>query len=386
MKNESERRAIVRSARRRGGRRSAEQLPPLSPAMPDVAPAVFPGGATADGRVAQYLDDRFRARDVKVWPLSGDASTRRYYRVAVDGELSVLSLNPEPFDADQLSFVIIRHLMAGWGLPVPEIRDMEGALGILLLQDLGDLTLQEALKGARPAKRKELYRQALDQLVVLQREAAGAPQRAVCFQVAFDFEKLSWELHFFWKHFLEAYRKCDLSVEDRASVADGFHRLCAEIASWPRVMCHRDFHSRNLMSHAERLWWIDFQDARMGPVTYDLASLLRDSYVDLVAAGGPLVVLHLARQLQGRFLSRGLRRRPRRLRDRRAGHDGLCETAAVAHDQELDLAARALVVEPALHAHFLSHVAAEVGDANEAAHRSSSRWWARARRRPESSG
>jgi N-acetylmuramate 1-kinase len=259
-----------------------ERLPPLSPAMPDVAAAaVFPGGATPDGRVAQYLDDRFRSRDVKVWPLSGDASTRRYYRVAVDGELSVLSLNPEPFDADRLPFVVIRSLMAGWGLPVPEIRDMEGSLGILLLEDLGDLTLQEALKGAGPAKKKELYRQALDQLVVLQREAARAPQRAVCFQVAFDFEKLSWELHFFWKHFLEGYRKCDLSVEDRASIADGFHRLAAEIASWPRVMTHRDFHSRNLMSHQDRLWWIDFQDARMGPVTYDLASLLRDSYVDL---------------------------------------------------------------------------------------------------------
>ena len=116
---------------------------------------------------------------------------------------------------------------------------------------------------------------------MLQREAARAPQRAVCFQVAFDFEKLSWELHFFWKHFLEAYRKCDLSVEDRASIADGFHRLSAEIASWPRVLTHRDFHSRNLMSHDGRLCWIDLQDARMGPVTYDLASLLRDSYVDL---------------------------------------------------------------------------------------------------------
>jgi aminoglycoside/choline kinase family phosphotransferase len=282
VKSESERRAIVRSARRRGGRRSAEQLPPLSPAMPDVAAAaVFPGGATADGRVAEYLADRFGGRDVKVWPLSGDASTRRYYRIAVDGELSVLSLNPEPFDADQLPFVLIRNLMAGWGLPVPEIRDMEGSLGILLLEDLGDLTLQEALKGAGPAKKTELYRQALDQLVVLQREAARAPQRAVCFQVAFDFEKLSWELHFFWKHFLEGYRRCELSVEDRASIADGFHRLAAEIASWPRVMTHRDFHSRNLMSHEHRLWWIDFQDARMGPVTYDLASLLRDSYVEL---------------------------------------------------------------------------------------------------------
>ena len=70
-------------------------------------------------------------------------------------------------------------------------------------------------------------------------------------------------------------------MEDRASIADGFHRLSAEIASWPRVLSHRDFHSRNLMSHEGRLWWIDFQDARMGPATYDLASLLRDSYVDL---------------------------------------------------------------------------------------------------------
>jgi len=284
VKEDRERRAVVRSARRRGGRRSAEQLPPLSPAAPEMlAVPGFPADATPDVRVAQFLADRFGPRlgDVKVAALSGDASTRRYYRIAAGGEISVLSLYPEPFDADQLSFVVVRTLMAGWGLPVPAIRDLDGSLGILLLEDLGDLTLQEALKGARAAKKKELYRQAIDQLVVLQREAARAPQRAVCFQVAFDFEKLSWELHFFWKHFLEAYRKCDLTVEDRASIADGFHRLSAEIASWPRVLCHRDFHSRNLMSHDGRLCWIDFQDARMGPVTYDLASLLRDSYVDL---------------------------------------------------------------------------------------------------------
>jgi hypothetical protein len=88
-------------------------------------------------------------------------------------------------------------------------------------------------------------------------------------------------MHFFWKHFLEGYRRCDLSVEDRASMADGFHRLCAEISSWPRVLTHRDFHSRNLMSYGDALYWIDFQDARMGPAHYDLASLLRDSYVEL---------------------------------------------------------------------------------------------------------
>ncbi|HEV7503047.1 MAG TPA: phosphotransferase, partial [Vicinamibacteria bacterium] len=275
-----ERRSESRSTRPRRGRRGPEH-PPSPPVLP-VGPA-FPGDPTPDQRVSDFLAERYgrRVGELRVIPLSGDASSRRYYRVHDDDEQSVISLNPEPFDPEQLPFVVIRNLMAGWGLPVPEIRATDGARGILLQEDLGDLSLQESLKEASPSRREELYRQALDQLVVLQREAARAPQRAICFQIAFDFEKLSWEMHFFWKHFLEGYRKCDLSVEDRASLADGFHRLCAEISSWPRVLTHRDFHSRNLMSYGDRLFWIDFQDARMGPAHYDLASLLRDSYVEL---------------------------------------------------------------------------------------------------------
>jgi aminoglycoside/choline kinase family phosphotransferase len=276
----NERRTSPRSTRKRGGRRGPERPPP-PPALPP-GPS-FPGDPSPDERVESYLRDRYGARvsDVTVVPLSGDASTRRYYRVSDSERVSILSLNPEPFDPETLPFVVIRNLMAGWGLPVPEIVDADGQRGILLQEDLGDLSLQEALNNAGPERKQELYRQALDQLVVLQQQAASAPKRAVCFQIAFDFEKLSWELHFFWKHFLESYRKCDLTVEDRASIADGFHRLSAEIASWPRVLTHRDFHSRNLMSHGDQLYWIDFQDARMGPATYDLASLLRDSYVDL---------------------------------------------------------------------------------------------------------
>ena len=282
MSSGSERRMGARSARRRSGRRALER--PADPAAPaEAASAPFPRHPTPDTRVAEYMAQRFgeTADAGNVIPLSGDASMRRYYRVAHEGTTSVLSLYPEPFDPDRLSFLVVRNLMAGWGLPVPEVLDIEGPLGIVILEDLGDLTLQEALRGAGAARRTELYRQALDQLVVLQREAARAPQRAGCFQIAFDFEKLSWEMHFFWKHFLEGHRKHDLSVEDRASVADGFHRLCSEIASWPRVLTHRDFHSRNLMCHRDALFWIDFQDARMGPATYDLASLLRDSYVEL---------------------------------------------------------------------------------------------------------
>jgi aminoglycoside/choline kinase family phosphotransferase len=164
---------------------------------------------------------------------------------------------------------------------VPRVVDHDGPRGIVSQADLGDAPLQEALLDASPRDREALYREAIDELRLLQKESQKGPHRAPCFQIAFDIEKLSWELHYFQKHFLEGLLGRDLSVEDRSTLSEGFHRLSEEIASWPRVLCHRDFHSRNLMRHEERLYWIDFQDARMGPATYDLASLLRDSYVDL---------------------------------------------------------------------------------------------------------
>jgi aminoglycoside/choline kinase family phosphotransferase len=234
-----------------------------------------------DPRLQAFLRERFGEAPLEVVPLSGDASTRRYYRLREGDSTSILSLHVEAFEPDQQPFIVLRQLMAAWGLPVPLILDVDGPRGVLRLEDLGDLTLQEALRAASPAQREEFYRQAVDQLVTLQREAARGPQRAACFQIAFDIEKLSWELHYFLKHFLEGHRGANLSVEDRSVLSECFHRLCEEIASWPRVLCHRDYHSRNLMVHGEALFWIDFQDARMGPATYDLVSLLRDSYVEV---------------------------------------------------------------------------------------------------------
>jgi aminoglycoside/choline kinase family phosphotransferase len=243
----------------------------------------FPGRATPEERLAEFLQERFgeHAGDLAVVPLSGDASTRRYFRVQDGGETRVLSLYPEPFEPEDLGFRAVRELLAGYGLPVPVIIDHDGPRGLLVLEDLGDVTLQEALRTVSDDEREELYGQAVDHLVRLQREAERGPQRAACFQIGFDLEKLTWELHYFLKHFVEGHRGCDLTAEDRSALAEGFHRLCEEIAGWPRVLCHRDYHSRNLMLREGSLFWIDFQDARMGPATYDLGSLLRDSYVEL---------------------------------------------------------------------------------------------------------
>jgi aminoglycoside/choline kinase family phosphotransferase len=234
-------------------------------------------------RVREYVADREASAggELRFAPLSGDASTRRYFRLAGGEETFVLALYPEPFVAKELPFLGMRELLDGYGLAVPAVVDVDGARGVVLQEDLGDRTLQEVLKTASAARREELYLEAIDGIAALQHKAAEGSQRADCFQIAFDIEKLSWELHYFLKHYLEGHRRRELTVEDRATLSEAFHLLCQEIASWPRTLCHRDYHSRNLMLHQDRLYWIDFQDARMGPATYDLASLLRDAYVDV---------------------------------------------------------------------------------------------------------
>ena len=101
--------------------------------------------------------------------------------------------------------------------------------------------------------------------------------------IAFDVEKLTWELEFFVKHYLLAYKGVAASDSERDALRDEWSAIVQELAGDRRVLCHRDYHSRNLMWNDGSLYIIDFQDARMGPDTYDLASLLRDSYVDLTA-------------------------------------------------------------------------------------------------------
>jgi aminoglycoside/choline kinase family phosphotransferase len=170
-------------------------------------------------------------------------------------------------------------------VPVPAVLGHSDALGIIALQDLGDVTLQAHLGAASPAEHDALYRQAITLIATLQRRGAElASPDYLPYGIAFDVEKLTWELQFFTRHFLEAYRGATLTTEDRAALADEYAAIAGELSAEPRVLCHRDYHSRNLMLHHGTLHIIDFQDARMGPDTYDLVSLLRDSYVDFSEA------------------------------------------------------------------------------------------------------
>ena len=252
-------------------------------------------------RVQAYLE-RARVPSPRVVTLTGDASDRRYFRILTPGTPSsfVLAAYATPFDYDALPFVNVARLLAAMPVPVPAIVGHAGDLGMIALEDLGDVTLQAHLGAAPATDHAALYREAVSLIEVLQRRGRELADPAYLpYSVSFDVEKLTWEFDFFIKHFLEAYRGVVFPPADREALRSECAAIVAELAAEPRVLCHRDYHSRNLMRHDGRLCIIDFQDARMGPDTYDLVSLLRDSYVDLPdAAIEELLAYFLA--LQGR--------------------------------------------------------------------------------------
>jgi hypothetical protein len=249
----------------------------------------------AQTRVQAYLDrSGLTARAARVVPLTGDASDRRYFRILVpDGPTTVLALHAGPIDYASLPFVNVAELLARMPVPIPAILDHADDLGVLVLEDLGDVTLQAHLGAAPVSEHIAHYRQAVAIIDVLQRRGAElASPEYLPYGIAFDVEKLGWELDFFAKHFLKAYRGIDLAPPTRAALAAEFRAIVEELAAERRVLCHRDYHSRNLMLHHGRLYAIDFQDARMGPDTYDLVSLLRDSYVDVPEETAESLITH----------------------------------------------------------------------------------------------
>jgi aminoglycoside/choline kinase family phosphotransferase len=233
--------------------------------------------------VERFLrDQRLDVRAPTVVPLTGDASDRRYFRVTfADGETMVLAVHAGPIEFTTLPFANVAALLRQIPLPSPAILGHADAEGVVALEDLGDVTLQTQLSVAA-SERSALYREAVSLIELMQRRGAElASDQYLPYQLAFDTEKLTWELEFFVRHFLEAHRGVVLSDTEREVLRQEWQSIAAELSAEARVLCHRDYHSRNLMVTNGRLHVIDFQDARLGPNTYDLVSLLRDSYVEL---------------------------------------------------------------------------------------------------------
>jgi len=233
-------------------------------------------------RLNGYLVEKCQSR-TKVTPLTGDASDRQYFRLLIENQRSqVLALYKEPIQFDNLPFVNVAKLFTKVPIRVPRILDHSDRFGVVALEDLGDMTLQSYLKKSPQETHNKFYKQAISVINVLQQRGKElTSNNYVPFNIAFDEKTLGAELDFFTKHFIESYQGASLTAATKNALAKEYQDLVVELACEPRVLCHRDYHSRNLMLHQDQLYVIDFQDARLGPETYDLVSLLRDSYWDV---------------------------------------------------------------------------------------------------------
>lgn len=229
--------------------------------------------------------------------LKGDASTRSYYRAHIEGthsdpptSLIVMQLPDDLFASDEgggladtkrLPFLEVAKLLGDRGLPVPEIFAVDLENGIVLLEDLGDLTLWDALSKSPSERWPEHYERAIELLADLHERCGDLPAASIVRRRRFDRELLDWELEHFREWGLQALFG-PLTGASRAALADAFSRIVHEIEAMPYGFVHRDYQSKNLMVRPDgALALIDFQDALYGPRTYDLVALLCDSYVAL---------------------------------------------------------------------------------------------------------
>src|SRR5256714_4183699 len=233
--------------------------------------------ASARERLAAYLAGR-SAASKRIVALTPDASTREYFRIPWEKGNAVAAVYPEPFDASVHPYLDVTRLFRDCNLPVPEVYDVDADAGIIVQEDLGSRQLCQVFEEVSEEEREGLLEQAIEVIARIQAATAAAYERdSIASRLAFDEAKLAWELNFFFEHYFGSYRKENLTRSQSAELKVELNDIAADLAARPRVLCHRDFHSFNLiMDKQERIRIIDHQDARMGPATYDLVSLLLD--------------------------------------------------------------------------------------------------------------
>jgi len=202
---------------------------------------------------------------------SSDASFRRYWRFR-HGEQSLIAVDAPPQTENNAAFVRLARAFGEIGLNVPAILAEDQSLGFLLVSDLGQRLYLDHLRAENVDR---LYGDAIRALIVLQ--AAGPTHGLPDYDAAF----LDRELRLFDQWLLGGLLGLDCSDADRAMLEAAYQGLINSALEQPRVCVHRDFHSRNLMlADRGNPGILDFQDAVVGPVSYDLVSLLKDCYID----------------------------------------------------------------------------------------------------------
>jgi aminoglycoside/choline kinase family phosphotransferase len=220
-----------------------------------------------------WLAAYFKSTDFTLAPLVGDASFRHYFRITFSGK-SWIAMDASAEKEKCPQFIAIAKALRAKGVRTPEIFTFEKSAGFILLEDFGDKLFLNQLNTTNA---EALYGKALESLLMLSTCKTITAYTLPFFTASFMRE----EMNLFQEWFLEKYLRLTLSASTQNELSRVFDVLTESCATQPYVFMHRDYHSANLMVLSEdRVGVLDFQDAFIGPVTYDLVSLLRDCYIE----------------------------------------------------------------------------------------------------------
>lgn len=222
----------------------------------------------------EWAARQLETTSLDIAPASADASFRRYFRVTAKGR-DYIVMDAPPAHEDCRPFIAVARLLGDAGVHVPQVLAQDLDRGYLLLTDLGNTTYLTALNDAAldPGVARELYLASNDALIRIQQASRPGVLPK------YDRALLTRELMLFPEWYVAKHLGVTMTDEQTATLDTAFERLLANNLAQPQVYVHRDWHSRNLMVSDPNPGILDFQDAVYGPITYDLASIYRDAYI-----------------------------------------------------------------------------------------------------------
>lgn len=235
----------------------------------------------------RFVQGYLTENDLSWNEIAGDGSERSFYRVTGKEESWVIMVHERP-PKDQRgvtendSFLYIARHLREKGAPVPEVYDHDLKRGWFIMEDLGDRHLQAEVMSIKGNRRRliEIYQEIIDLLILIQIEGREGFDLSRTHNAPYDQGfMLAWESEYFHFAFLNGYLGLTVPDEELSDELEDLAQRAAEAQS--EYFLHRDFQSRNIMVMGRALGLLDFQGARLGPLQYDLASLLLDPYVKL---------------------------------------------------------------------------------------------------------
>jgi len=223
-------------------------------------------------QLAQWIAKVLAMEPPTLKVISGDASFRRYFRFKHNSQ-NVVAVDAPPKTENNRSFYQISKKLLNLALNVPVVQHIDLANGFMLLSDLGDQLFLDQLN---EQSSDGLYCLAIDAIVNMQLMSGQQLENIPIYNK----QLLEQELQLFRNWFLEQHLQITISKQENKIIEQAFKSLVDNALSQPQVFCHSDFHSRNLMICGNKTpGIIDFQDAVIGPITFDLVSLLKDCYI-----------------------------------------------------------------------------------------------------------